>query len=202
MKKLLKYSLENMTILCVLSTILMLVFWNALSVPLRMVLVYAVCITLHEWEETRFPGGFMDLMSEKLQIDTVGIEQWKLHIYQVIYIMNLTILPFVFENAEWLCLAPFYLGIFEGIMHIVGIKIMNTKKPYTPGMVTALVGLAPSVYGIWYIASNNIVDGMEWFYAFLVFFGGFIMMQQLLCRTILHVHDFGAKVASIVGRNQ
>ncbi len=128
-------------------------------------------------------------MTRKLKVDATGIEPWKMHIYQAIYIIIIIALPFIFQDVIWLSLVPFYLGIFECFVHILGIKIMDMKKPYSPGMITAIIMAIPSFYGIWFLKTQNLVFGYEWIYALLVFLVGFIIMQQLILRTVLNIHD-------------
>jgi hypothetical protein len=43
-----------------------------MPVTQRLVALFLVAIVLHEWEETRFPGGFVQLMTGKLGIGPPG----------------------------------------------------------------------------------------------------------------------------------
>ena len=181
------------------TTVLLVAFWGYIDVPRRLVLVFAAIITLHEWEETRFPGGFIKIMTGKLQVDAIGVAAWKLHIYQACYIVVLVALPFVFPQAYWLCAVPFYPGVFECFIHILGIKLMELKRPYSPGMVTAIAMAVPGIYGIWYLASNGLAVGLDWLWALLVFVATFAIMQQLFLRTALGVHNVREKMKLILG---
>ena len=58
MNRIIKYNLEIMT--CILTTIVVvgIVNWNELSLLRQMTIIFMILYTLHEWEESRFPGGF------------------------------------------------------------------------------------------------------------------------------------------------
>lgn len=199
MRWIFEHNLEVMTGVFAATTVLLVAFWGQLDMPHRLVLMFAAIITLHEWEETRFPGGFMKIMTGKLQVDASGVPAWKLHIYQACYIVILIALPFIFPQVRWLCAVPFFLGVFEGFIHIAGIKIMGLEKPYSPGMVTAIIMAVPSIYGIWYLAANGLVTGLDWLWALLLFVAEFALMQQLLLRTVLGLRNVREKMKLIIG---
>ena len=57
-----EYNLEILTFIMFGMVTFSAVFYNGLSLVQKMMLIYMFLFTLHEWEETRFPGGFAKLM--------------------------------------------------------------------------------------------------------------------------------------------
>ena len=58
MGKLMKYNLEIMSGVFVAFILVSVVNWRDLSLLRQMTVVFMALYTLHEWEESRFPGGF------------------------------------------------------------------------------------------------------------------------------------------------
>lgn len=87
-----------------------------------------------------------------------------------------------------------YLGVFEGVIHIAGIKLGRRKKPYTPGMITAEVLFVYSIVGIYFAVSTGLVAPLDWLLAFVVFFGGFLLMEASMYRVL------DLKLADVVKR--
>lgn len=120
--------------------------WHAMLAGQKALGFFVAGIVLHEWEETRFPGGFFELMTRKFGIDHYTPEQAGLaHGCVTIAIVFFAFLPFVlWERVPWLAGVPVILGVFEAIIHVVGIKVHKLRRPYTPGMATALLCLLPA----------------------------------------------------------
>ncbi|WP_165251605.1 HXXEE domain-containing protein [Adlercreutzia sp. ZJ304] len=156
--------------------IYMIINWAALT-PLQIALSFFIFgITLHEWEETRFPGGFYKLMTGMIGVN--NSDQAKIecsHGCVVIAIVFFAYIPFFFNGVHWLALVPAILGIFESFIHIVGIKIHHLKHFYSPGMLTALLFLLPpSIFIIVYAAPGV---GWEWVLTFVYYFAVFFCME-------------------------
>ncbi len=85
--------------------------------------------------------------------------------------------------------------IFEGCIHIAGIKILRTGKPYTPGMVTAEIEAVAAIALIVYMAVNHLAAWYDYVCAPFVFIACFAFMQRTLMATIgLHYSDMLARV--------
>ena len=68
MKKLIvKHNLEILTVVLAIIFGVSLFFWDSLTIAGKALLGFMVLYTLHEWEESRFPGGFYDLFLEDLE---------------------------------------------------------------------------------------------------------------------------------------
>ena len=133
-----KYNLEIMTLIFFTAVAVCAVFAGKLSLIRRIMLGYMFLYTLHEWEETRFPGGFADLMVRFFGVKTSPDQLAAAHIPVAVLLLVITFVPF-FTQLPLLALAPVYLGLFETFIHLAGIRIHKMDKPYTPGMITGII---------------------------------------------------------------
>ena len=51
-------------------------------------------------------------------------------------ILIMLLVLFASQQTTFLVLIPLGLGLFEGMIHVVGIKIHKLNNPYTPSMIT------------------------------------------------------------------
>lgn len=68
-----------------------------LSVIQKFVLVYIFLFILHEWEEGKYPGGFVDLISSMIEIDVNEEQRKASRIPTGILLLLFTIVPFPLE---------------------------------------------------------------------------------------------------------
>ena len=191
MKKLIvNYNLEILTTVLSIVFGVSLFFWDSLSLAGKALLGFMVLYTFHEWEESRFPGGFYDLFFDGFGIEITASEA-RMHLPVAIYILIMLLVPFALQQTTFLMLIPLGLGLFEGVIHVVGIKIHKLKKPYTPGMITGLIMFA---YSIFIIIQINKVGGLplwQWIIGFVLAFAGFAVMEKFFLRTVgLSFGDF------------
>lgn len=147
MKKIIRYNLEIFTAILLIFCISAVIFRKDLPLISRLAAGYMFLYMLHEWEEGRIPGGFYDLFFGRVGVEVKG-DTNAMHIPAAIMIIVFTALPFFFPGARILIVPPICLSLFEGFIHTLGIKLMQTKKPYTPGMVTAWLMFIFAVYSI------------------------------------------------------
>lgn len=157
--------------------------WDAMPVAQRALGSFVVGIVLHEWEETRFPGGFYDLMTKKFGIEDYTQEQAGLaHGAVVVAIAFFAFVPFLlWERASWLAGIPAILGFFEAVIHVVGIRIHKLPHPYSPGMATALLCLLPGAVAIVVFATPGIGAG-GWALAVACYLAIFGCMEVMVWR--------------------
>ena len=173
----------------ILSTVLAIVvgisifLWNSLTLAGRALLGFMVLYVLHEWEESRIPGGFYDLFFGGLGIEVKESEA-RMHLPVAIYLLLMLLIPLAFQQITFLVLIPLGLGLFEGVIHVAGIKIHKLKKPYTPGMITALILFVYSVIVITQINKAGGLPAWQWIVGFILSFAGFAVMQQFFLRTV------------------
>lgn len=191
MKKLIvNYNLEILTTVLSIVFGVSLFFWDSLSLAGKALLGFMVLYTFHEWEESRFPGGFYDLFFDGFGIEITASEA-RMHLPVAIYILIMLLVPFALQQTTFLMLIPLGVGLFEGVIHVAGIKIHKLKKPYTPGMITGLIMFA---YSIFIIIQINKVGGLplwQWIIGFVLAFAGFAVMEKFFLRTVgLSFGDF------------
>ena len=177
------YNLEIMTAILAIIFLISLFFWNSLTFSGRALLGFMVLYALHEWEESKFPGGFYDLFFGGFGVE-IKVSEARMHLPVAIYILIMLLVPFALQNITFLVLIPLGLGLFEGVIHVAGIKIHKLKKPYTPGMIT---GIVMFVYSIFIIVQINKVGGLpvwQWIVGFILALLGFVVMEQFFLKTV------------------
>lgn len=183
-----KYYLEILTLIMFSMVTGCAVFYNQLTLIQRIMMGYMFLFTLHEWEEIRLPGGFAKLMSKFFGLEITKDKEDAAHIPVLVLLITITFVLFL-TQSPLLALVPVYLGLFEALVHIVGIKIHKMKKPYTPGLVSALLLSVVSVNVLIIFSQNQLVQGTEYAWGILVMFLCFALMQ----RTVIAVFGLGYK---------
>ncbi len=183
-----KYHLEILTLIMFGMVTVCAVFYHELGFIQRIMPGYMFLFTLHEWEEIRIPGGFAKLMSKFFGLEVTPEQEDASHIPVAVLLIVITFVPF-FTQLPLLALVPVYLGLFEGIVHVVGIKIHKMKKPYTPGMVSALLLCVASVSVLMIFSENQLVQGTGYAWGVLLMFVCFACMQ----RTVIAIFGLGYK---------
>ncbi len=176
------YALEIYTLIS-LALLLAGGLMDNLSVIQKFVLVYTLLFILHEWEEARYPGGFADLISKMIRAHIPEIEKRGSRIYAGILLLLFTYVPFFLDDCVIFVLATASLGIFEGIVHALGIRLFRCKRPYTPGMVTAELELIVSIALIVYLNNHNLASGVDYAIGAVIMIASYIMLQK--CMTLI-----------------
>ncbi|MBR1693734.1 MAG: HXXEE domain-containing protein [Lachnospiraceae bacterium] len=183
-----KYNLEIMTVLFFGMITSCAVFGSQLRLIQRIMLEYMFLFTLHEWEETRFPGGFADLMVKFFGVKADADQIAKAHIPVAVLLLVITFVPFFTQNPI-LSLVPIYLGLFETFIHLAGIKIHKMDKPYTPGMVTGILLGITSVIVLVTYSREQLLSGIGYVWGIPLMILCFAAMQ----RTVLAIYGLGYK---------
>ena len=182
-KWILDHNLEILSTVLAIVVGISLFLWNSLTLAGRALLGFMVLYVLHEWEESRIPGGFYDLFFGGIGIEVKESEA-RMHLPVAIYLLLMLLIPFAFQQITFLVLIPLGLGLFEGVIHVAGIRIHKLKKPYTPGMITALILFVYSVIVITQINKAGGLPAWQWIVGFILSFAGFALMQQFFLRTV------------------
>ena len=151
-----------------------------LSVVQKFVVVYTCLFILHEWEEFKYPGGFAELIAKTIQIRLSAETKRVSRIPTGIFLLLFSIVPFYCDGKAVFAVALAVFGIFEGIVHAVGICIFHTKKPYTPGMITAEIELIAGILLIIYLVRNHLGAWYDYVFGPFVFLACFMTMQKTL----------------------
>ena len=184
MKKFIKYyALEIYTVISMLILVIAGIMGD-LSVIQKFVLVYIFLFILHEWEEGKYPGGFIDLISSMIEIDVTEEQRKASRIPTGILLLLFTIVPFCLDNYVIPILVTAFLGLFEGFVHIFGIKLFHRKAPYTPGLVTAELELVTSIILFVYLTKHNLATGLDYLFGALIMVACFMIMQKTLTMSI------------------
>lgn len=186
------YALEIYTAVAMFLIVLVALFMPELSIIQKFVVFMSFVFILHEWEEGRYPGGFLDLIMQLLQrkVDDETVRASRLVTAVLIY--ALTLLPFFFGDAyPMFAVAVATFCIFEGFVHIFGIRIFRLPKFYTPGMVTAEVEAVTGIALIVYLAVNHLGAWYDYVCGPFIFLACFACMQRTLMSMVggLHYSD-------------
>ena len=179
MKNFNKYSLYCLTAYAILLLVIAMVMWNSLLIIQKIIIIATCIVTLHEWEEQRFPGGFFELMSRIWQLDLSNIDLHDMYAKPDIFIFAITCLALIFPNALFLSCAVLLLGVFEGFIHIMGIKLAKLERPYTPGMITGEFFAVFSISCIIFLFVAGRTVLMDWIFGFIWLFATFLIMEFL-----------------------
>ena len=175
---LIKYNLEILTTLMFAFVTIAAIFNSSPSVTQKFLMAYAFLFTLHEWEENRYPGGFSNIMEgmigKKFSDDAKELS----HIPVIILLLMIHCIPYIFDSIIFLTIIPVFLGIFEGFVHTLGVKLSKSKKFYTPGMFTAYMMLIVSIFAVYYLTSNNMTAVKDYILGFVCMFASFAIMQN------------------------
>ena len=186
------YALEIYTVIAMLLITLVAIFMPELTVIQKFVVFLSFVFILHEWEEGKYPGGFLDLISQLLQRDIDDETKRASRLVTAVLIFVLTIVPFFWGDAfPMLAVAVATFSIFEGFIHIFGIRIFRLKKFYTPGMVTAEIEAVTGIALIVYLVVNHIGAWYDYVCGPFIFLFCFACMQRTLMAMVggLHYSD-------------
>ena len=174
--KLIKYNLEIMTAILAAFMVIGFMNWSELSQLRQMTVIFMLLYTLHEWEESRFPGGFYRIFFSKCTIDPT-ISEERLHLPVAVYLLVILIIPVVFDSIAEFALVPLILALFEGFIHTAGIIIHQLKRPYSPGMITAWMMFAYAVIMIPRLNEELMLNAWSWISGILLTIISFFIME-------------------------
>ncbi len=152
-----------------------------LSFSQKAVLVYTLLFVLHEWEEARYPGGFLDKVVGKIT-GIMAPEELKRasRIPTGILLLAFTMVPYFFDSQPLFLMVATNLCIFEGLIHIAGIRLAKLEVPYTPGLLTAELELVAGIYVYAHLAENGLLSSANILGGILLFIACFMAMQRSL----------------------
>lgn len=175
--------------------------WGGLALTQQLAAIATVIVCCHEWEEQRFPGGFLEMMGSILGLDTTGVEPHRMYSKPDVLIFAMTILALTFPQVPAFACALLVLGCYEGVVHVMGIKLGKLSRPYTPGLVTAEVYAAFSIVGIVMIARAGAAGALDWVLGIVWFILGFAVMEACVWRVVgLSPKEIPAKFREKVAR--
>ncbi len=196
-----KYSVWLTTVLGIAAVIFLIVTWRTAPVLQKIVAFYLVALSCHEWEELRFPGGFVELVTSLtgVEIGNLGIAKFALFVFTI----YATVIPLFIYRFVWPVMVPILVGYVELLAHTAAARV-NKKRFYSPGLITAVFAQFPvSVYGTWYLFSNHLVHAIYWLWAALFLFAPMLILQAVIVRSNgMHYREFiGSAVTSLFHKN-
>ena len=199
------YALEIYTVIAMLLITLVAIFLPELTTIQKFVVFMSFIFILHEWEEGKYPGGFLDLIMQLLQrkVDDETVRASRLVTAVLIYV--LTVVPFFFGDARpMFAVAVATFCIFEGFIHIFGIRIFRLHKFYTPGMVTAEIEAVTGIALIIYLSVNHLGAWYDYVFGPFVFLACFACMQRTLMSMVggLHYSDMPKLIKAQLNKNK
>ncbi|WP_025902779.1 HXXEE domain-containing protein [Tatumella sp. UCD-D_suzukii] len=173
-----KHNLALFSLAAIAILIYTLTHWQLMPVTQRMSGLFIFGITLHLWEEGRFPGGFTEMIASQL-----NFKGDDLHFGQIItscYVIFIVFIPFFFPGVLFLAIAPMLLGLLEVIAHLLAIRMSPTRY-YSPGLVTAIFVLMPvSLSTQHYLVTHRDPAFTDWLFAFLYMAAGLLIAQRIV----------------------
>ena len=153
--------------------------WRSMPMTQRLAALYFIAISVHEWEEMRFPGGVVDMVLHGIgfRLKNEGIAKLILFALE----MFVAFVPIFFPGLVWMCCAPLLLGFVETIAHLAATRMNRSTKFYSPGMLTALFVMLPiSIYGMIYIVKSGLMPPIYWLYSALWLFVPVVIGQSAI----------------------
>lgn len=173
-----KYSFWLTSALGVIAAIVLITCWNKMSMVQKLPIMYIVA--LHEIEELKFPGGFIELVTEMtgLHLKKPGIAKFVLFCLTI----YATVIPSIFSSHIWLVMGTLFIGVMESILHLASARV-NRNRFYSPGLITAIfVQLPIAIYGYRYLYSNNLISGIYWLWSVLFILIPMFVGQRAIVR--------------------
>lgn len=176
-----KYSFYLTSMLGLIAAVVLVVKWNDLTMLQKLPIIYIVALALHEIEELKFPGGFVELVTSMtgLQLKNIGVAKFGL-LTLTIYA---TVVPAFISNFVWPVMSTLLIGFVELFAHLASARV-NKGKFYSPGMITAVLFQFPvAVYGFCYLFANDMVKDIYWLFAVLLLLPPTLCLQAAIVRS-------------------
>lgn len=173
------YALEIYTV-SAMAFIVCTAMLGELSTIQKLVVVDAFLFILHEWEESRYPGGFVDLISQLIHTEVSDELKRASRIPAGILLLLLSIVPFIFHDMPMFTMAVATFGIIEGIVHTMGIRLFRMPHFYTPGAATAWLELIVSILLIAYLVSHHLGHWQDYVFGPIIMIVCFALLQKTM----------------------
>ncbi|WP_373128989.1 HXXEE domain-containing protein [Dielma fastidiosa] len=153
-----KYSFFITSLLGIIAVIGLVLGWDGMDMLKKLPIIYIMALAVHEIEELKFPGGFVEMVTAMtgLKLKKLGLAKFGL----LMFTLYATIIPAFISGYVWPVMATLFIGIIEIFAHLAAARV-NPRKFYSPGMLTAIVVQFPvAVYGFYYLFSNQMVKDL------------------------------------------
>lgn len=176
-----KYSFWLTGALGIIALIWLIFNWNTTSMIVKLPIIYIVALAIHEIEELKFPGGFVELAIAMTGLELKNIGMAKFGLFLIT--LYATIIPAFLSEFIWPVIATMLIGVIEIFAHFAAARV-NPNKFYSPGMFSAIIVQFPvSVYGFYYMIYNDMIRGIYWLYAALFIFVALFGLQAIIVKS-------------------
>lgn len=185
-----KYSFLITSVTGVCALICLIFGWNRMTMVQRLPVMYIIALAIHEIEELKLPGGFVELVTAMtgVTIRNIGMAKFGL----LLFTLYATIIPALLASCIWPVMATLFIGIIEVFAHLAAARV-NTERFYSPGMLTALFVQFPvAAFGYYDLISNGLIHGIYWLYAAVFLLVPLFGLQALI------VHSNGKKWSEFI----
>jgi hypothetical protein len=201
-KFILRNNLYVMAALAAMVAIYLAVNWQTMPMIQRMVGLFLIGLVMHLWEEGRFPGGFVELITEHLHF--TASDRTFGEVVTAGAVLIIALVPLFFPTVPFLAMPAMMLGIMEVIMHTAMIRMFRLPHFYSPGLATAYVLLLPiSLYTLIFVIPPDLRQPLPLFLSFLCMVVVLVGAQQIVIRTSgVRYSDFLKNVRAAMARGR
>lgn len=140
----------------------------------RLMILFFMILTLHEFEEYVYPGGFpaannIGLMGETKDFGKYPLNELSAFVVNVVLAYPLYICGIIFYEHLWLGIFIAYFTMIQCIIHCI---VINRKLHswYSPGCASALFVMLPfGIYYLTYLTEHFTFPGFYWWAPITVF---------------------------------
>lgn len=145
---------------------LLVIFWQDMSVLLRLNTVSFIAMLVHQFEEYGFPGGEPMIMNRALQgsdiPDRYPLNQFSAMFTNVFFTYVIYLLPILFPDVIWLGIAPILMGMMQFMVHGI-MTNLKMKSIYNPGLgAVVFLHIPVGVTYIRHITANQLASSGTW----------------------------------------
>lgn len=177
-QKFLDYSLEIFCAVVIILTLIRILFFEELPLVRNLVNGYALIAVLHEFEEKRLPGGFYEMVGSAFDIPIKKMNLGLSGSFVMFFWVIILTVSFVFDHVIAFFIMLIVLGFIETFAHTAVIFVTHQKHFYSPGLCSAYLMGAMSVYSIYMINRAHLASGWDYLAGTVMMFICFVILQR------------------------
>ena len=106
-----KYSFFITSLLGIVAVIVLVLGWDGMDMLKKLPIIYIMALAVHENEELKFPGGFVEMVTAMtgLKLKKLGLAKFGL----LMFTLYATIIPTLISGYVWPVMATLFIGIIE-----------------------------------------------------------------------------------------
>ena len=149
------------------------IFADSIPALQRLMILFFMILTLHEFEEYVYPGGFpaannIGLMGETKDYGKYPLNELSAFIVNVVLAYPLYICGIIFYECLWLGIFIAYFTMLQFMIHCIVIN-RELRSWYSQGCATSLFVMLPfGIYYLTHIACHFTFSGFYWWAPILI----------------------------------